>query len=371
MNMPQKIVPRPWPTDRKIPAQSWRPPADVRMISADDHSLEPMHLWEERLPAKYKDRAPKLWRDDKGIHMEVEGRSLDVPGIRPQISEGCDGFWDREAKLRAMDAEGIEATVLFHGRLQSLNMLQDKELYTACIDVYNDYLAEFCRPNPNRLIGVAVLPTFHNPPASRDYMQKIKALGYKAVQIPSFPRGVRYNSMSMEPMWAAIEESGLPLSFHVGAYIEFVGNGSLGANLTRNLGPYRGLLGQLTFAGVFDRHPNLKVIFTEGGIGWLGQTLADMDKIAEDYYTELDPKLSLAPSAYWHRQCFATFMDDPIGLRIIDFIGEDNVMWSLDYPHAEGVHGYAGEVAKRIYDTLGHERAKKVLGGNAARVWGI
>src|SRR5262245_13360076 len=124
----------PIPTERKVPSPSWRPPADVRMISADDHNMEAEHLGEERLTAKFRDRAPKLWRDPDGWHMEIDGKSLDVPGIRQNISEGHNGFSDVNERLRLMDAEGIEATVLFHGRLQSLNMLQDKELDMACID---------------------------------------------------------------------------------------------------------------------------------------------------------------------------------------------------------------------------------------------
>ena len=362
----------PIPTERKVPSPSWRPPSDVRMISADDHNMEIPHLWEDRLPAKFRDRAPKHWRDADGAwHMEIDGKSLDVPGIRQSISEGHPGFSDVNERLRLMDAEGIDATVLFHGRLQSLNMLQDKELYTACIDVYNEWLAEYCRANPKRLIGVAVLPTFHRPEASRDYMQKLKGLGFKALQMPSYPRGVRYNSMSMEPLWSAIEEAAIPLSFHVGAIIEFGGHGSLGANLTRNLSPFRPLLGQLMFAGIFERHPELKVVFTEGGAGWVAQTLWDMDMICREYYSELNPKLARLPSFYWHRQCYATFMSDPVALQCIDRIGEDNIMWSLDFPHAEGCHGYAGEVAQEIYETLGHDRAKKVLGGTAAKLWGL
>src|SRR2546428_3932351 len=131
--------------------------------------------------------------------MECDGKSLDVPGIRPAIAEGHGGLTDRDVRLRLMDAEVIEAAVLFHGRLQALNMLQDKDLYTACIDVYNEWLAEYCRPEPKRLIGVGVLPTFHQPEASRDYLQKLRQLGFKALQMPSYPRGIRYNSMSMEP----------------------------------------------------------------------------------------------------------------------------------------------------------------------------
>ena len=77
------------------------------------------------------------------------------------------------------------------------------------------------------------------------------------------------------------------------------------------------------------------------------------------------------PSFYWQRQCYATFMDDPIAMQLIDRIGVDTVMWSLDFPHPESVYGYAGSVAKSIYDTIGHEKAKKVLGGTAARLYNL
>lgn len=361
----------PVPTLRTIPNNTWRPPSDVRMISADDHNMEAEHLWEDRLPAKWKDKAPKLWRDANGWHLEAEGRALVVPGVGQDISEGCSGFWDLAEKLKVMDAEGIEASVLFHGKLQALNALQDKDLYWACMDVYNEWLAEYLKPYAKRLIGVSVLPTFLKPEASRDYMQKLKELGFKAVQMPSFPRGIRYNSMAMEPVWEAIAESGLPLSFHVGAYIEFAGNGSMGANLARNLCPYRPLLGQLMFAGIFERHPTLKVIFTEGGASWAATALSDMDYICKRYYTQLKPKLGNLPSFYWHRQCYTTFMYDPLAMEAIDRIGADNVMWSTDYPHAEGTLGYSGEIAREIWETVGPKKAQKILGGNAAKVWGI
>jgi len=364
----------PWPAQRKIPVPSWRPPSDIRVISADDHNMEAEHLWEDRLPLEFKDRAPRHWRDKDGFwQMQVKDRSLVVPGVNQEISEGCEGFVDRTARLRGMDAEGVDASILFHGRLQSLNFLigTEPDLYRACIDVYNEWLAEYTAPFKERLIGVAVLPTFLEPKATRTYLDKIKSLGFKAMQMPSYPKGIRYNSMGMEPLWEAIEESGIPLSFHVGAILEFSGNGAMGANVSRNMAPFRPLLGQLMFAGVFERHPKLNVVFTEGGAGWVPHTLFDMDKIARYYYTELNPKLEELPSFYWKRQCYATFMDDLVAIECIDRIGADNIMWSLDFPHAEGVHGYAGQVAKSIYDALGHERAKKVLGGTAARLWGI
>jgi len=362
----------PFPHARPAPAKSWRPPAGVRLVSADDHNLEVENLYQDRLPANLKDKAPRYFIDNDGHWVfEAEGRSLLPKGTGAIASEGMKGFGDLKTRVAHMDAEGIEASIVFHGRFQALNSLQDKEMYMACADVYNEWLIEYLKPHSNRLHGVAIVPTIHNPEASRDYVQKLKGLGYKAIQIPAFPRGVRYNSRSMDPLWEAIQESGLPLSFHVGAYIEFVGNGSMGANIARNLAPYRPLLGQLMFSGVFDRYPDLKVVFTEGGFQWVGQALVDMDYIARTYGALLQPKLAHLPSFYWKRNCFATFMVDPIGLKIIDDIGVDNVMWSNDYPHAEGTWGYSGEVAEGIWNHLGAEKATKVLGATAARLWGI
>lgn len=364
----------PIPIDRKVPADSWRPPADIRMISADDHALEADHLWEERPPPKFKDRAPQFWRDAETghLHMKVKGRDLVAPGVGG-IAFECPGFWDIDERLHAMDSEGIEGSVIYHGQLQALNAIfgEDPELYVACMDVYNQWLSEYTRPAGKRLAGVAMLTSFLNPETARDQMQKIKQLGYRAVMMPSYPRGIRYNSREMDPVWTAIEKSGLPLSFHISAVQEFFGYGSMGANYTRNMSPFRPHLAQLIFSAVLERHPKLTVAFVEGGISWVAGALADMDKIFRSCHTMLRPRLPQMPSYYWKRQCLASFMEDQVGIELIDRIGADNVMWSLDYPHPESVYGYAGSVAKDIYNAVGHEKAKKILGGNAARLYGL
>ena len=364
--------PVPFPTDRQAPVKSWRPPAGVRMISADDHMQEDENLWQDHMPAKWKDKAPKYYFEEGvGWHLEAEGRSLLPPGIKSATMRGVKGGYDIPTRLASMDSEGIEASVVFGGRASGLNGLQDSELYIAAIDTYNEWYANHCRNYMHRLLPVAMLPAWRNPEIARDRMQMIKQLGFKAVQLPSSPRGVRYNSKEMDVLFAAVEESGLPLSFHIGAVTEFVGNGSLGANLTRNFGPYRPLLGQLTFSGVLERHPDLKVVFTEGGASWAAQCLTDMDFIYRTYFEQLKPRLAMKPSAYWKRQCATTFMYDPTALRLLDILGADNVVWSIDYPHTESVYGFAGEIAKDIWDKAGPTDGAKILGGNAARLWNI
>lgn len=364
----------PNPIDRIVRADAWRPPADIRLISADDHLLEVDHLFEERLPDKYKARAPKLWRDKETgvVHVEIDGRSFDPPGIGT-IGHECPGFWDVKERLKAMDSERIEASVLYHGQAQALNYLisADPELYFACMEVYDEWLAEYSAPVRDRLAPMAILPSFLKPETARDQMQKLKGLGFRGVQMPSYPKGVRYNSRELDPVWEAVVESGLPLSFHVTATLEFSGWGSLGANLNRNLSPFRPLLGQLIFSGVFERHPDLRVVFAEGGATWVADAIVSMDKITRSYYSILKPRLPEMPSFYWHRNCYATFMDDPLALRLADVIGADRIMWSIDYPHPESVYGYTGDITRQIYETLGHDDAKKVLGGTAAKLYNL
>jgi predicted TIM-barrel fold metal-dependent hydrolase len=365
------VIATPWPRDRVIPPPAWQRPQGLRVISSDDHLMEAPGLWEDRLKGADKDRAPRYWKDETGFHLTVDGQDYDVPGLPPEFPEGREGYWDVSKRIADMDAEGIDASIVYHGRLNSLIRMADKDFWFRCVDVCNEWAAEWKEAAPDRLYPVALLPTFLWPERTRDYLQKLTQLGFKAIDIPVSPKGVRYNSQSMDPMWEAIQESGLPLSFHIGAYIQFGGRGSLGANLNANLMPFTGLFGQLVFSGVFDRFPGLKVVFTEGGASWVPGTLENADKVARDYASELRPKLAQKPSWYWHNHCYTTFMEDDVAMENIGRIGADRVMWSVDYPHPEGVMGNSDTILKRIFDQIGEESARKVVGENAASVWGI
>ncbi len=363
----------PWPMQRTVNDPGWRPPAGTRVISVDDHGIEEMHLWENRLRGADRDRAPKLWRGEDGhFHMTVDGADFDVPGLDSHLGEGRPGMWDRDARLADMDAEGIDTSLFFHSRAMGLVRMEDKAFFTRCMDVYNEWLAEFCAPHPDRLVGVGILPTIYNPAASHDYLQKMQALGLKALEIPSAPKNVPYNASKMEPLWSAIEESGIPVMFHIGAYMEFRGAGATGANLTKNLGPHRPLWALLAFSGILERHPGLKVVFCEGGFGWVPWTLQDADRVYQTYGTELKPKLARLPSYYFRRQCYSAIMQDDVGLKLArDYDLADNLLWSCDYPHGESVFGESRLEVRKIFDVLGTEKATKVVGGTAARIWNL
>ena len=159
-----------WPVDRPSPDIGWTPPGDPIIISSDDHLMEPPGLWEDRLPASMRDKAPKLWRDDTGFHLEVEGRSLDTPGLNSLMVEGRPGMTDQAQRMVDMDAEGVDTGFVFPQKALGIMAMQDKEVMYACIDVYNEYLAEWCQYDPDRLFGITILPTIFDPDRTADYI---------------------------------------------------------------------------------------------------------------------------------------------------------------------------------------------------------
>ncbi|MGE0385988.1 MAG: amidohydrolase family protein [Gammaproteobacteria bacterium] len=363
----------PFPQERSIPPITWRPPAGTRVISADDHYQEPAGLYEERLPAKYKDRAPRIFRDGNGNwQMTIDGASRASKGVAKlaNVTRDRDGGHDLAARLADMDAELIEKAVVYPQKSPPILGMPDKDLVFACCDVYNEWIAEVGRASGGRIVGIGFLPTLYRPEASRDYVQKIKALGLKGMQLPSAPSEVQYNRSAMEPLWSAIEDSGLPLSFHVRGHTT-TGAGALGSDLTTSFAPFRRLLSTLLFSGILERHPGLRVVFAEGGISWVPSNLHDADRVQRIYGRMMTPQLAEPPSRYWHRQCFATFGDDPCGIEQIDRIGAGHAMWSADYPHPEGTLGESVAIIRYIFDTVGVEKAQQIVGGNAARIWGI
>ncbi len=360
-------TPIPWPQDRLV--MKWRWPSNQVIVSTDDHVMEPPNLWTDRMPARFKDSAPRLWKDEQGYHLEIEGRSFDKPGFNSQLIEGRLGMEDQTMRLADMDAAGVDISVVFPQRAMGLFVIQDDDKLIAAADVYNDWLAEWSAKSPDRLVGVAILPTIRRPQDSVAYVKKLKRQGFKALMLPSYPKDVRYNASAMTPLWEAIEESGMALCFHIGEFAFSTGKGALLTYITNQLQSFRQLWCLLTFSGVFQRHPKLRVVFTEGGAGWVASALYEADRVYQQYITEAQPKLEHLPSYYWYRNCSATIMDDPLALREIGLIGAENVMWSTDYPHPEGILGEEGRVLKDIHRLLEPSDANLIVSENAVRVF--
>ena len=125
----------------------------------------------------------------------------------------------------------------------------------------------------------------------------------------------------------------------------------------------------LTFSGILERHPEMKVVFTEGGLGWIPFALWSADKLYQEFQDGLEPRLGELPSYYWHRQCFASFIRDPRGLEQIEHIGVDRVLWSVDYPHHESAFGSSQALMKSFFEQLGPHGGPAVVGENASKLY--
>jgi predicted TIM-barrel fold metal-dependent hydrolase len=345
------------------------------VVSADEHLVEPPEFWSdwlpESLPARDRDRAPSL----KDGALVVDGQSMPVFLLFPELiaySDRQPGVGDVAGRLAMMDAEGIDLSILFPQRAMGMFAMRDPALRTKCFTAYNEFLADFCARSGGRLAGVAVLPTIYQPEATADYLEHLKALGFRLVQLPgALKGGLSYGAPEMTPLWTAIEESGMVAAIHTSETPENNGPGGLGTFLTHTSQPFRKLWGNLVFTGLFERHPGVRMLFAEGGISWVPSALEQADRIHATFAEYLNPRLPLPPSAYWFRQCYATFMDDPRGLEQIDHIGADHILWSSDYPHPEGTRGSTRKIVARLKQQLGPDRAHCVLGGNALSLLGL
>jgi predicted TIM-barrel fold metal-dependent hydrolase len=314
---------------------------------------------------------------DGGWELLVEGKPMIPPeAARHQcIGHECyPGIRDVASRLIDLDIEGVEKELLFPQRLFGIYMIYDLDIREHIYSAYNEYMATVCAQVPERLYFVGV-PNYWNPSAARDSIQRIKELGARGLMVPINPRNddqgkpINYASAEMDPFWAAAEESGLPVCFHVGEKPPTGGPGEAGNFVLVQMQGFRSSWGGLTFGGVFDRHPDLKVVFLEGGISWVASALHDADLIYNSF--TMDPKLAMLPSAYWFRNCYATFMTDPAGLELLHRIGADRVMWSSDYPHPESTFGYTRTSIQKVFDATSVENAQKILGKTALKLFNM
>jgi predicted TIM-barrel fold metal-dependent hydrolase len=369
-----EMVGIPLAAKRSAQAKTREWPAGTRIISADDHMIE-RDCWIDRFPASMKDRAPRVEFKDGAYHFSIAGQ----PMIPEAFAKGlCDamecnpGLSQVPAHVADMDIEGVEKALVFPQRLFGLYIIGGQEdIREEIFTIFNEDIALRCAESNGRLYPV-MMPNFWDMSKTKASIERIKALGGRAVMIPNkSPKNdegkvVHYNDPAMDPMWAAIEESGLPLVFHIGEAIVQAMHGAAGTSLIAQMQGFRTQWGMLTFGGVFDRFPKLKVVFAEAGLTWIASMLHDADMGYNSFPNAMIPKLKHAPSWYWKKHCYATFMTDPTGLSIIDRIGPETAMWSSDYPHQESTFGYTRSTIQAVFDSVPDvETAQKILGKTA------
>jgi predicted TIM-barrel fold metal-dependent hydrolase len=364
------------------------------LISADDHVNPPPTIYAERLPSSLRGRAPKVeQRGDREVVVfegaerpfgALEGAAgvdaSDLKVLARTKEEGRKGGWDPHARIEDMDFDGVRAQVVFGSGSGGGVAIRcaDRALRREMMRAYNDWLAEFCSPYPDRLIGIAEIPVYDLDFAIEE-VRRCAELGLRGVLLPAIPaypespaEDKPYTDPGYERLWAELAAARMPIHFHLGTRpITRELDRDIMINIAVNKASMSEPLASFIFSGALQRHPDLKLVSVESGIGWMAFFVPWMDNVWEKHRHHTRSPLTERPSFYFHRQVFGTFIDDPVGVRNRDVIGVDNILWSSDYPHVNSSWPSSREYVERHFCEVPDDERRKMVCENTARLYDI
>jgi predicted TIM-barrel fold metal-dependent hydrolase len=395
------------------------------VVDADGHTVEPDDLWIERMDhTRWGDWIPRKVTEDEVYETIYAGGTIRSGGrkVRDAVAREVGktprelydllqsirrpGAHDPHARLADMDRDGIDAAVLypslamFFGPVDEIQAFHDVAFVADCQRAYNDWVAECCSAAPTRLFGVAAVPLQEPERAVAEAERAVGRLGLRGVFVrPSaylFDAGGRELPLShsaYDRFWAACQDLDVPVALHPGVHVDTPGacrkfglvaktenimlsnsardelhGGSALGQAVGNTVDMMVSLGRLLMGGVCERFPRLRLLFLESGGGWIPTQLERMDEQVKAFPLERR-WLSLLPSEYFRRQCWAGFEAEEWNIAACaEFLGADRILWASDYPHPEYHAGVVKELEAAIAG-LSSDDQRKVLGGNAIEAY--
>lgn len=369
-----------------------------KVMDSDMHIIEPPDLWQRYIDPAFKDQAPrgstervadlglvgpdgKPWgRNPKNVapfRQDRRGTSFqrNQERFKPYEEMG----WTGAAQLKGMDAEGIDVAVIYPSRgLFALTVPDlDPKLAAAMARAYNDWLYDFCAPDRQRLLGAGMISPFDVHDAVAEARRCVTALGFRGVFLrPNLVNGRNWHDPYYEPLWSTLEELDVPLGFHEGdtSALPHVGE-QFGTNVMLShtfSHPVEQMLAAASFCGsILAHHPRLKVAFLEGNCSWLPFFLWRLDEHWERLGDIYAPELTMAPSEYWKRQCFASAEADEEPVKYtIDYLGSSNgLVFSTDFPHGDSK--FPESIDRFLQLDISVEDKRKILWDNCAAYYGM
>lgn len=359
------------------------------VVSADSHICEIEACYEEIDP-KYRDRRPRQIFDEKvGALLAIDDLGVRVPmglvctGGRPPEDFGRAVTWeeihpagyDSKERLAIQDTEGVAAEVLYPSMGMMLCNHPDHDYKKACFEAYNRWLAGFCERDPQRLIGVGQA-TVRTIEEGIEEVRAIHAQGFRSVMLPGDPIVEDFDHPCYDPLWEACIDLGLPVSFHILTTKDWISNRIRGqSNLVRQIITVRGvqdIVMVMVLGGVFERHPDLRIVCVESDAGWVPHFKFRLDHAYERHRHHLPTaELPLMPGEYIDRNVYVTFQDDYSVKQVRGGIAMDRVLWATDFPHSDGTYPHTREVIDQVTEGLSASDRAALIRENSAALYGI
>jgi predicted TIM-barrel fold metal-dependent hydrolase len=367
---------------------------DFKVIDADGHILEPRDIWDHYMDPKYRDRAPFIFRDTDGKErLNIDGKIIGGPrglgrlgaiGLRDgrvpeemSYDEGRAGGFDPHERIKDLDLDGIDAAFLYPSIGLFSGAIDDPELAAAMCRAYNKWLVDYCKPYPERLYPVAMLPMQSIDYAIEEIKYCKETLGINGGFLRPNPyNGKMAGHRDYDRFWQTAQDLDFCIGFHEGGAS---GMPTVGVDRFESRGAKHIISHTMEMMlvamsviwdGVCDRYPKIRIAFLESGGGWIAPWLDRMDRHFDDKGFN-DSGLSMRPSELFQRNCWISFEPVEGSLNVLaDYIGADKILWATDYPHPDGFFpGAPRMIADR--PELSEATKAKVLGGGAMKFYGI
>ena len=369
------------------------------VFSADSHVLEPGNLWSDYIDSKFKDRAPHIettMTANDGTVME--GEFLVCEGIESQavagfavadVEEPADlpeafmrgyaelrpGGWEPRRRQKDQDIDGVVFEVLYPSMAMPMFQMSDVKLQQAVFKAYNTWVADYVSVAPHRFLGISMIGLDDMEWALAE-LDRAHKLGLRGAMIWDNPGDRTYADPYFDPFWRAAAERNMPVSLHIltGKLDRGVKDYAHSDYLAEYLWlhhPIQRSMSLMLVSGVFERHPSLKLVSVENDIGWVAHFLQRLEHVYTESRFFVSYDLPHSPLEYYRRNCYFTFQDDPVGVRCLDVIGADRVMWASDYPHGDSTWSHSRETIERNFAGVATEHVRAITRDNVARLYGI
>jgi predicted TIM-barrel fold metal-dependent hydrolase len=387
------------------------------IVSVDDHLLEPGDLWSSRLPAKYRDVGPHIVMApidnapilDGAGYIEQPGtsgrivpwwsyedhwytlkRAIAAAGYSPEevtldavgYDEMRPGCWQPAARLADMTANHVEASLCFPNYPRFAGQLflrgKDKDLSLLCVQAYNDFMVEeWCAGSGGRLVPLCIVPLWDIELAVAE-LKRNAARGVRAVAFSECPAWLDLPSIHSgywDPFFAECAATGTVVCMHIGSGTRTTRTSADAPDAVHATSIFANSAVSMIdflFSDVLFRYPELKLLYAEAQIGWIPYILERVDDVWNTHRWSIGAKATPEPpSTYYYRQVASCFFKDTVGLKLLDEVGVDNIMFETDYPHQDGTWPDTLSVAEKMFGHFPRDVVDKIARGNAIRWFGL